>query len=628
MRSKLALRPPAPCRLGERTLRLTCAVFFLLLSGAQARAQTWTFTDVTTSAGLNYQHGYVGGAITMPQIIGGGVAVGDYDDDGFDDLFLVRGDIGSNLLFRNLGNGSFEEVAALAGVASSGISCAGPVFADYDGDGWLDLFVGGVEGTGPQMFRNLGDGTFNDATSSCGIDSSFDTFSAAFADHDRDGDLDVFLTHWSGFGGTANHLWRNNGNGTFSAIDFQAGIVGFDLNDLSFTPNFADINNDMWPDLLIASDKQASQVFLNDGDGTFTCDQGVYTDENGMGGSVADYDNDGDLDWFVSSIWEADGVPDGGWGVSGNRMYRNLGNGTFEDATDAAGVRAGHWGWGSSFADLNNDGHLDLLHVNGWPHPTFDTDPAVVFVANGDATFTERALELGLADTGQGRGVACFDYDRDGDLDVFIANNSQPPRLYRNDGGNEQNHLVVRLNGLAPNTQAIGARIYVTHGSTTQMRELACGSNFLSQNPVEAHFGMGQVLQADEVRIRWPGGYESVLTGVAVNQTLDLDQPGVSSTPGAFGSALHTLESVVPNPFRLDTRIRFRLAFDEHAELKVYDTAGRLVRTLADEHLPAGQHVIQWNGKSDAGHSVSRGIYLLRLHSHTQTITRKLLNIR
>ena len=211
-------------------------------------------------------------------------------------------------------------------------------------------------------------------------------------------------------------------------------------------------------------------------------------------------------------------------------MYRNRGDGTFEDVTDVAGVRLGHWGWGSCFADFNNDGHLDLFHVNGFlldesdpgASSIFIDDPVRMFVSNGNGTFTEQSAVLGLDDTSQGRGVSCFDYDRDGDLDIFIANFGAPPRLYRNDGGNKQHYLGVSLKGDSPNTEAIGARVYVTAGGITQMRELRAGSNFESQNPVDAHFGLGEATSVIKVRVVWPNGKDSILHNVTADQVINL----------------------------------------------------------------------------------------------------------
>ena len=499
------------------------------------------FANVTSQAGFNYSHGFIlGGAMSEPQLISGGVAAGDYDNDGWVDLYVVRGTIGPNLLFKNNGNGTFTEVGQSAGLDLSGIISSGPTFADFSGDGFLDLFIGGVSPTNVSLFLNNGDGTFSNITTSAyqtGV-SSNNTYSAAFGDYDLDNDLDLFMTHWGSgnANGSSEHLWRNNGDNTFTDVSIAAGISAtYQGNqDFTFTPNFADINNDGYPDILLSGDFGTSQVFVNQKDGTFvnTTDTNVITDENGMGSAVADYDNDGDLDWFVSSIYDPNMQAEANWGISGNRLYRNKGDGTFGDVTIQAGVEHGYWGWGSCFADFDNDGNLDLVHVNGFgfarggPSFEFYEDPTRLFMSNGNGTFTEKALKLGLDDVGQGRGLVCFDYDRDGDIDLFIANNNQPPKLFRNDGGNN-NFLNVKLNGLPPNTEGVGARITITIGNKAQMRELSVGSNFVSQNPVLAHFGLGEAELINEVQIDWLDGETTVLQNVTSNQFLIVDYPNL-----------------------------------------------------------------------------------------------------
>jgi len=257
----------------------------------------------------------------------------------------------------------------------------------------------------------------------------------------------------------------------------------------------------------------------------------VISDENGMGGAVGDYDNDGDLDWFVSSVYDYRTFEEYPWGITGNRFYKNDGQGNFSDVTDETGTRIGHWGWGSCFADFNNDAWLDLFHVNGFSGggdasvAPFVQDPAQLFISDQQGSFLERGIELGMNDIGQGRGIVCFDYDRDGDIDVFIANNRQPPALYRNDGGNNQNYLHIQLQGEDANSEAVGARIYVTINGLTQMRELRNGSNFLSQNPVEAYFGLGSARKVDLVRVVWPSGVEKTLEAIDANQLLTITHP-------------------------------------------------------------------------------------------------------
>lgn len=501
------------------------------------------FTNVTSQAGFNYTHGFLSEVpSTEPELISGGVAAGDYDNDGWVDLYVVRGTTGPNLLFKNNGNGTFSEVGQSAGLALSGLIGAGPIFADFSGDGFLDLFIGAVTPTNLSVFINNGNGTFSDITAGTSLNgvSTDNTFSAAFGDYDLDNDLDLFITHWNPTGlvnGSSEHLWRNNGDNTFTDVSTASGIAATyqGVRDFTFTPNFSDINNDGYPDVLMAGDFGTSQIFVNQKDGTFvnTTDTNVITDENGMGAAVADYDNDGDLDWFVSSIYDPNMVAEANWGISGNRLYRNKGDGTFDDVTVQAGVEHGFWGWGSCFADFDNDGNLDLFHVNGFgfipggqPFEFFE-DPSRLFMSNGNGTFTEKAIQLGLNDVGQGRGVVCFDYDRDGDIDLFISNNNQPPKLFRNDGGNNNNFLNVKLNGLSPNTEGVGARVTITVGNKVQMRELRAGSNFVSQNPVLAHFGLSDAELIDEVQVDWLDGETVVLQNVTPNQFLIIDHPNL-----------------------------------------------------------------------------------------------------
>jgi len=523
-----------------------------LLSLPAGALADWTFVDVTAESQINYTHGYTSVNPTDKMMIAGGVVAGDYDRDGWVDLFIPQGDIGPNLLYRNLGTiARFREKGVEAGVAVGPDFSCGGVFADIDGDGWLDLIVGGILGDPASVFLNNGDGTFADVTATAGVDNGLDQFSFALADIDGDQDLDMACGHWTGSDMFERPLsvWTNDGDGNFTDVSAAADVST--IQTFAFAPNFSDIDDDGWLDLLVASDFGTSVILMNDGDFTFTQNlSSPITDENGMGASVGDYDNDGIFDWFVTSIWDPDQTPEGNWGITGNRLYRGLGGGLFEDVTDAAGVREGYWGWASCFADFNNDGHLDLFHVNGFPHISaseFHNDPARMFVSNGNGTFTERSTELGVDDTGQGRGIVCFDYDRDGDIDIFISNNAQPPKLYRNDGGNDGNYLALRLAGLPPNTEGIGARIYVTVGASTQMRDIRAGSNFASNSPAEAHFGLGTATVVDEVRVEWPNCVVTVLVDVPAGQLSTISQanglpPAVPD--GSGGSSPMTVDKL------------------------------------------------------------------------------------
>lgn len=519
------------------------------------------FADATASSGIAFTNGFVD--VTNPPdvviIAPSGAAAGDYDGDGNIDLFIVRGDTGPNLLYRNTGNLVFEEVATAAGIAytkyaGENYHHSGPMFADLDGDRDLDLFLGGLGGHPSMIYANNGDGTFSDVTAGSGIDtlSAEHNISAALGDYDLDGDLDLFIAHWGtprdfSSPGDTEHLWRNDTDAAgikFSSVSESAGISPTILTlpddkttqqlwDFTFTPTFARINDDLYPDILSVADLNYSQYFINNQDGTFSnaTDTDVIIDGNGMGSAVADYDNDGDLDWFVSSIEcvGEDNCDNGVISQIGNRLYRNE-NGMFEDATAESGVASGGWGWGACFVDFDNDGDLDIYHTNGWPRAdddndfTFDTSRA--FISDGMGGFENQAADMGLDDTEQGRGVVCADLDNDGDVDIFQLHRSSTlaATLWRNDTDNN-NFLSVQLTGNAPNTEAAGARITITIAGNSQMREISIASNFVSQNPAVQTFGLADAAQVDELKVQWPDGSETVMTDVQAGQSISIDHP-------------------------------------------------------------------------------------------------------
>lgn len=495
--------------LALRCALLSCAGLPLMAATAAAQAAAGappsvSFTDVTAAAGISYSHATALGA-TKPYLILGGVAAGDYDGDGWVDLFAVRGTLGPDLLLRNRGDGTFEDVAAAAGVGRSHYAGSGPIFVDIDGDGHLDLLVGGVEAAPVALYRNRGDGGFEDLSAVAAPSISGLVIGAAFGDIDGDRDLDLFVSQWSALPG--DPLWRNDGGFQLTSVTASALGPANDALRYTFTPIFADLDDDGALDLLVTGDFGNSQVLANQGDGSFqlTTDPDVIIDENGMGATVADFDGDGVLDWFVTSIF-------GAGRIYGNRLYRGLGGGQLADVTDAAGVADGGWGWAACAADFDNDGDVDIFHVNGWVTPPFDADPSRLFVNAGDGTFSEAAAAWGIDDTRMGRGVVCFDYDRDGDLDIFIANLGEQPRLLRNDGGARLPSLSVSLAGASPNPFGIGARVEITGSAGSQLRLIRAGSNYVSQDPPVAHFGLGAAGSVDTVSVLWPEGIRSTLS--------------------------------------------------------------------------------------------------------------------
>jgi len=515
------------------------AVSSLFLSFSLAARAGLSFSDFSDEASLAISHSNsiedaTDAAVIMPLAMSAGVASGDYDNDGDVDLYIIRGDAFPNVLMRNNGDGTFTDVADQAGVSLPGVLHGGPVFGDINGDGWLDLLVGGLLGSGLQVFINKADGTFENQTEASGItveDAVQNDISIAMGDPDRDGDLDLYISHW-GTPGQVTHLWVNQGAGTFQKADQYAGVDDLYLDgDFSFSPGFADINGDGAQDLLVASDFGTSHTLLNTQvlhfENTTTP---VIDDQAGMGSTIGDFDNDGDMDWFVTAIWWGDSRD-----LQGNRLYQNDGSGNFSNITELAGVTRGDWGWGTCTADFNNDGWLDLFHTNGMIRETsyqdFYTDPSMLFLNKGDGTFQEQAVSLGVVDNAQGRGVVCFDADNDGDIDIFTNNADGESRFFRNDMSENPGWLQVELEGELNNPSAVAARIELTAGGLTQSREVRVGSNYQSQDPLLQHFGLGGAVKVDQLKVIWPHGGETVWSDISPGQRLHLAASDASPPP-------------------------------------------------------------------------------------------------
>jgi hypothetical protein len=511
---------------------------------------TAVFNDVSHNAGLCYDT-TISSLDGTTARVSGGIAVSDYNADGRMDIYVTHGRNNLGKLFSLQADGSFSETTEKAGITSLSAGHGG-AFIDINLDGLPDLLSIQEPPSVVQVFANNGDGSFTDISETTGLQLTKPTLSVAAGDHDLDGDLDLFFTHWDPINKQDRweYFWQNQGAGNFidmsDIVDigtFTPAVEGDESQlryEYSFTPVFADFNDDRFPDILLSADYGNSKVLVNNaGTGYVDYTPPTINDRSGMGNTVADYDNDGDLDWYVSAIGDTReeflfiGL------LNGSRLYQNDGDGNYTNVTKAAGVTQTYWGWGTCFADFNNDGFQDIFTVNGYDgwteeqsvnrsYERFNDDRAVLFINNGDSTFTERGVELGITHTAMGRGLVCHDYDRDGDLDMLIANSGKSPSLFRNNSfADGHNFLNIRLKGSRLNTQAVGAQIFITVNGKEQMRELQLGNNYVSQSPVEAHFGIADNQVIDKVRIVWPGlaSETSELTNVQANQFLVIYQP-------------------------------------------------------------------------------------------------------
>lgn len=527
---------------------------------AGAAAAQIQFTDATEEAGVGYlQHRlnpigdclFFSGLFCEPERFSGGVAVGDFDGDGLDDLFVTRLDA-RDLLFRNQGDGTFEEVGVQAGI--TGVHRTnGAAFVDVDNDGALDLYVVGLGADRSFLYINDGQGNFTEQAVERNAhvpvsvmpvpNALYLGYSVNVGDYDGDGYADLFVSFWRrGF----SRLLRNRGDiapGYFEDVTDQVGINGVDEQNFGFAATFTDLDRDGHLDLAIAADFLTSELFWNNGDGTFavgTAAAGVGTDENGMGSAFGDFDGDGLLDWFVTSIYDANdtcATNPCNWRASGNRLYRNLGNRTFEDATDFAGVRDGAWGWGAAFLDADNSGALDLVMTNGADLPgnleliaPFVATPLRFWRNTGNGAMVEEAAEAGLTDTRSGKGLVVLDYDNDGDLDVLVINNGDAPALYRNDTASGNDWLRVRFTGSSRAFEGLNAFITVMAEANgpAQAREMGVSTHFLGQSERVAHFGLGPASAepVHEVRVEWPRtGIVQVFNEVARNQVFVITAP-------------------------------------------------------------------------------------------------------
>ena len=543
------------------------------------------FTDVTAAAGLSRAVNVSGSPADKQFLLeemGGGVALFDYDNDGWLDIFLVNGSSfdpkvrdrkPTSYLFHNNGDGTFTDVTRKAGLTHSGWG-QGCCVGDYDNDGFDDLFV--TYWGRNLLYHNNGDGTFTDVSDKAGVTASGHGWGAGccFLDYDKDGQLDLFVARYVnfdpekaprpgqstycnyndipvpcgplGYAGGTNALYRNRGDGTFADVSEPSGIARpRGPASMVFVPSnwrptgsygmgatSADVDNDGWPDIYVACDSAPSLLYRNNHDGTFSeiaVPAGCALDANGvalsgMGVGVGDFDADGLLDLVRTNFSEQ--VP---------TLYRNYG-GAFEDASLKAGlgVNRKYVGFGVGFFDYDNDGWKDIFMANGHVysqlagrklHLTY-RQPKLLYRNTGKGRFVDVSATAGTAITSPnlGRGCAFGDFDNDGDVDIIVNNLDAPPSLLRNDGGNRNNWILIKCVGTKSNRSAIGTRVRVTSGGRTQIDEVMSGSSYYSQNDFRLHFGLGRAATAELVELAWPSGLKESVRDLPANHLFIVEE--------------------------------------------------------------------------------------------------------
>ncbi|HUU12509.1 MAG TPA: CRTAC1 family protein [Terriglobia bacterium] len=561
---------PKPYAPGEKVEGITSE----LARSIPAGYQPVEFTNVVQQAGIDFKHFHGTRSTQLPEDMGSGAAWGDYDGDGFQDLYVcdiaapltaspqeVAASPGGNRLYRNNQNGTFTDVTQKAGVGFKGIGM-GAAWADYDNDGSLDLVVTSYGRI--MLFHNRGDGTFEDVADKVGLGKFQDFWAgASWADYDRDGNVDLYICGYvqyefkpesvgnssrqftamvpfmlnpSSYTPQRNLLFHNNGNGTFTEVAKRAGVD--DPTGRSLSAAWADFDGDGWPDLYVANDISDNVMYLNRHNGRFediSTAARVADYRGAMGLAVGDWNRDGDEDIFVTH-----------WIAQENALYSNLrftlagsskpGRLRFEDVADLEGVGQiglNYIGWGTSFFDYNNDGLLDLFVVDG---STFQDEKDPTRLASmKNLVFWNKGPDEGFFDVSEvsgsvfkelrvGRGAAFADYDNDGDVDIFVVNYGERPWLLRNDAPHNNHWLKVRVKGEKSNRSAFGARVEIQTESGTQFQEIGSQPSYISQNALEAHFGLGSAVEVQRLRVRFPGGAVRELDHVPSNQTVLVDE--------------------------------------------------------------------------------------------------------
>ena len=540
-------------------LFLTVFILYAVPQPAFSQAGGIRFTEVTTQLGIQFRHtNGESGQKYFIEPIGSGVALFDFDNDDDLDLYLVNGSnlpgrtaptLPTNRLYRNDGD-TFTDVTVEASVGDTGYGL-GCCVGDYNNDGFTDLYVTNY-GTNV-LYRNNGDGTFTDITEFAGVGGNQFSSGCAFVDLDADGYLDLYVVNYVQFNpetnpkctrqgvrtyctpealqGATDILYYNNGDGTFTDITAKSGISGANGKGLGVV--CGDIDNDGDMDIFVANDTTPNFLYRNDSDTTIKMTEnalfaGVALSEegraySGMGVNLGDFDNDGYLDIVITNFQDQT-----------NSLYHNAQNGFFNEVSFARGIgerSLRYLAWGVDFVDFNNDGWLDLFVANGHlddnvaevdPIGTY-AQPNQLFLSNRGLNFSEQP-DAAIAGQKVSRGTAFGDIDNDGDIDIVVSNLKDAPTVLRNDSDSTARWLRVKLIGTHCNRDAIGTRVTVVSGDLTQIREVKSGSGYISQNDLRLHFGLADATQVDTLTVRWLCGSVQTLQNVETNQVLVISE--------------------------------------------------------------------------------------------------------
>jgi enediyne biosynthesis protein E4 len=525
------------------------------------------FDEITHAAGIQFTHNSAPDKRYIVESMSGGVALMDYDNDGFLDIYFTNALTVDNAdnprssrgaLYHNNGDGTFADVTEKSGVAYPGWAM-GALAADFDGDGYQDLYVTCL---GPNhLYHNNGDGTFADVTQRAGVDDPRWSTGAAFGDYDRDGALDLFVANYvdfklsdlpefgkgefceyhgvpvqcgpRGLPGAGDSLFHNNGNGTFANVSEKAGVSD-SLGRYGLGVVWADLDQDGWPDLYVANDTGPNFLYHNNHDGTFT-EMGVFAgvavsedgqEQGSMGIAMGDYLHTGRLGIFVSNFSD-----------DYHTLYRENSSMSFTDNTYASGigkVMGPYVGWGTAFFDYDNDGWPDLMVANGHVYPQVDSvatgthyaQRILLFQNDGNGIFSEIASQAGeaLMVPRVSRGAAFGDIDNDGDIDVVLENLDGSPTILSNNGGNRNNWITIKTVGKGINRDAIGARVKVVSGDLTQWDEVRTAGSYLSSSDLRLHYGLAKRSQVDLIELHWPDGRTEKIFHVPINHFLIIEE--------------------------------------------------------------------------------------------------------